>query len=355
MNAPYRLKSLVRSLRTDRNQLLGMMEHSPTMIAVLRGPDHVLEAANRRFRGLVQGRDLLGLTFREAFPTLADGPHHAALDAVFGEGERREVRRAPWWVAFTPDGRHAWFDYVYMPLHNAVGEVEGVGVMAMDVTDARPARPPAADERGVLADAPVEPQPDRRPEDDLVASLSHDLRTAAHVVMGYASLLNLDGGELQGKLLGASRVLAGLVNDVLDLERLRSGALALERRPLSFTALMGEAIADLAGAALAKGHQVVADLPAELPPLVADPPRLLRAVTHALDRAIEITPAGGQIRVAAHVEGACLVCEIAGGGLALPDAQGLRVARALVEAQGGSLEVPPGAGATCRLRIPLAG
>jgi signal transduction histidine kinase len=155
--------------------------------------------------------------------------------------------------------------------------------------------------------------------------------------------------------LGATRVLASLVNDVLDLERLRSGTLALERRSLSFTALMDRAIADLAAAARAKGHRVTTDLPATLPPLVADGSRLLRAVTYALDRTIEVTPSGGAIHVKAEVVGPSLVCEIAGEGMALPEVQSLRLARALVEAQGGRLEVPAGASATCRLTFPLAG
>jgi signal transduction histidine kinase len=352
--APNRLKDLVRSLRTDRNQLLAMMEHTPTMVAILRGPDHVVETANKRFRELCPGRDLAGLPFREAFPTLADGPHHAALDAVFGGGEPLEARNAPWWVAERPDGRFASFDYVYVPLQLTSGEVEGVGVMAMDASTARPARPPAPLERDVLAGAPVPGQPAPRPADELLSSLAFDLRTATHVVMGYASILKQDGGEVQAKLLGATRVLGQLVNDVLDLEQLRSGTRGLDRRLLSFTALMDAALAELAGAASAKGHSVVAELPDGLPPLLADEPRLLRALTHALERTIEVTPPGGEIRVAVRQEPAELVCEIRGGGLALPEAQGLRVARALLEAHGGRLEVPVGAGATCRLHIPLA-
>ncbi|MDB5098430.1 MAG: rpfC [Cyanobacteria bacterium RYN_339] len=355
MTFPPRLNALVRTMRTDRAQLLEMLERSPGLTLILRGPDHVLDAANQRFRAAIQGRDPRGLTFREAFPSLADGPHHARLDAVFGGGEPFEGRHEPWWVAQHPDGSHASFDYVYVPLRAAGGEVEGVGVMAVDASECLPARPPAPHERDLLAGAPVPAQPGLRQADDLFASLSYDLRTAAHVVLGYASVLGQDGGEVPTKLKGAARVLASLVNDVLDLEKLRSGVLALERRSLSFTELMDTAIADLAAAARAKGHRVVADLPASLPPLVADAPRLLRAMTHALDRTIEITPLGGEIHVQARVEGPHLVCEIAGGGLAFPDAQGLRMARALVEVQGGTLEVLPGASATCRLSFPLAG
>ena len=87
---------LVKARARDLEQrhaarMASLFSHAPVAIALLRGPDHVFELANRLYRDLVGGRDVVGQPIREALPELEDQGIYDLLDAVRSIG--RAVRR----------------------------------------------------------------------------------------------------------------------------------------------------------------------------------------------------------------------------------------------------------------------
>ena len=61
--------------------------HAPVGVAILRGPEHIYDFANERYRELVGGRPLLGKSIREALPELDGQGIYELLDRVFETGQ----------------------------------------------------------------------------------------------------------------------------------------------------------------------------------------------------------------------------------------------------------------------------
>jgi PAS domain S-box-containing protein len=114
-----------------------VFEQAPGFIAILHGPTHVFEFANRAFARVVGGRPLLGRTVREAFPDLAGQGYHEHLDRVYATGERYVAFDVPVRLQATPgapvDERH--LDFIYEPVLDEAGAVTGIFIEGHDVSE----------------------------------------------------------------------------------------------------------------------------------------------------------------------------------------------------------------------------
>ena len=119
-----------------------LFEKAPGFIAVLRGPDHVFEFANRSYTRLVGSRELLGRPVRAAFPELEDQGWFQVLDRVFATGERFEATHVP--VRFERPGDdqvdQRFLDFIYEPILDEAGQVTGIFVEGHDVSQAHRAQ-----------------------------------------------------------------------------------------------------------------------------------------------------------------------------------------------------------------------
>jgi len=115
--------------------ILAALEHSPGFVCLLRGPQHVFEYANANYLRLVDGRSLLGLPVRVALPEIAGQGYFEILDRVYRTGEGFVGKEVPAELA-SPSGVEArYVDFAYTPLRDARGEVDGILVHGVDVTD----------------------------------------------------------------------------------------------------------------------------------------------------------------------------------------------------------------------------
>jgi DNA-binding CsgD family transcriptional regulator len=116
-----------------------LFSEAPVMIAMLRGPAHTIEIANEAFRRSCADRDFLGRPFREVFPETSS-EMLAIYDEVFASGVPQIKHEIP--ARFLHDGRAelGWGSFAFQPLRGDDGEVDGVMVFSLDVTDAVRAR-----------------------------------------------------------------------------------------------------------------------------------------------------------------------------------------------------------------------
>ena len=108
------------------------------MIAVLRRPEHVFEAANPRYLRLVgEGRTIVGRSVREALPELEGQGLIELLDEVFTSGNPFVGLEVPVQLDRLGDGTldEAFFNFSYQPLFASEGEVDGILVHAVEVTE----------------------------------------------------------------------------------------------------------------------------------------------------------------------------------------------------------------------------
>src|SRR5574341_744763 len=113
--------------------------------------------------------------------------------------------------------------------------------------------------------------PDTDLDLDLLSTVSHEMRGPLSTVLGIALTLERAGtslspnetAELLARLVGSARKLEGLLNDLLDLDRLRRGAYLPSREPTNVAELVADMVADIG---IGRDRRVEGDLD----PLVVD-------------------------------------------------------------------------------------
>lgn len=219
----------------------------------------------------------------------------------------------------------------------------------------------------------------------LLSDLAHELRTPLATIEGYVEGVR-DGvvpasAETWAVLEAESNRLRRLVDDLQKVSHAEERQLDLRTRPLPPGALVAAAVRAAGPAYAAKQVQLVPSPDGRLPQLDVDPDRLGEVLANLLDNALRHTPAGGRVEVRAgrHGDDVELVVEDSGEGIApehLPrvferfyrvdsgraraqggSGIGLAIARALVDAHGGTLRAEsdgPGTGARFTVVLPAS-
>lgn len=126
------------ALAAEQQRMRQMMELAPGFVAVTRGPDHVIELANRAFYDFVGYRDnILGEPARDSLPELSAQGFIELLDQVYATGEPFVGRAVG--VSFQPspdeDPVERYTDFIYQPIFDDDGGVSGIFVQGHDVSE----------------------------------------------------------------------------------------------------------------------------------------------------------------------------------------------------------------------------
>ena len=143
---------------------------------------------------------------------------------------------------------------------------------------------------------------------DLLANVSHDLRTPLTSVQGFAgalvdgTLAGPEGAREAGRIIGEeAERMRRLVEDLLYLGRIESGELALERETIDLADLARSTLSRFSFRAQETGTTFTVDAP-EPVTLAGDPHRLAQVLDNLLDNAFKYTPRRGRVEVSAHSE-----------------------------------------------------
>jgi signal transduction histidine kinase/CheY-like chemotaxis protein len=225
-------------------------------------------------------------------------------------------------------------------------------------------------------------------KDQFLATLSHELRTPLTAILGWTRMLR--SGRLDATAQTTAletierntRLQTQLIEDLLDVSRIISGKLQLDRQPVELAGVVEAAVQSLKSVADAKGVGLRLAIGASDDLVEGDPQRLQQVVLNLLSNAIKFTPPAGSIEVRLERDGerARLVVSDTGLGIA-PDVLphvfdpfrqadgthtkqhgglglGLAIVRHLVALHGGVARAEsegPGHGATFTVELPLAG
>lgn len=141
-----------------------------------------------------------------------------------------------------------------------------------------------------------------------LAVMSHELRTPLNAVIGFSEMMlrEIYGPLGDRRYVGFAETIAssgqhllGLIDDVLDFSGLDAGRLQLHEDEVDVAALLAGSVRMLERQAETAGVRVVADLPADLPAVLADPRRLRQVALNLVSNAIKFTPTGGTVTVSA--------------------------------------------------------
>lgn len=149
-----------------------------------------------------------------------------------------------------------------------------------------------------------------RLKDEFLAIMSHELRNPLNVILGYAELL-LRSEEIRGsaplrRMADAVKrnavAQSKLIRDLLDLSRLRSGKLELNRETVSPVVSIHNAIETVRLEAADKNIQIDVEAPEDAVFVKADPVRLEQVIWNLLNNAVKFTPRDGRIVVRLTIE-----------------------------------------------------
>jgi two-component system sensor histidine kinase KdpD len=218
----------------------------------------------------------------------------------------------------------------------------------------------------------------------LLSSVSHDLRTPLAVIAGASSILLEQAAdqkpearrELLQTILDESHRLGRLVDNLLDMTRLTSGTVVLNKQWHVLEEIVGSALARLRRQL--EDHSVRVDLPGNLPLLFLDGVLMEQVFFNLLENAGRYTPAGSHIEITARVEDKRVKIRVADNGPGLPPGTearvfekffrgsistgderrgaglGLAICQAIIEAHGGRISARnrPGGGAEFAISLP---
>lgn len=147
-----------------------------------------------------------------------------------------------------------------------------------------------------------EAQEANRAKDDFLATVSHELRTPMTAIVGWAKLLRTmhDPAILEEGVAAIERsatAQAQLIDDILDMARIRVGKLRMRFEETNLTEVVDRAIETIRFTAEAKSIELRADLPRSDVSVQADAQRLQQVVWNLLSNAIKFTPNGGRVSV----------------------------------------------------------
>jgi two-component system cell cycle sensor histidine kinase PleC len=241
-----------------------------------------------------------------------------------------------------------------------------------------------------LRAAAVESALASRAKSAFLATMTHELRTPLNAIIGFSELLQQQDKiaipqeqavDYAGHIARAGHNLLGIVSDVLDVSRIESGAMKLDRVSVPLGEVVHAAVEVVEPQIAAKGQTLEVKIAPGLSDIEIDHVRIRKAIVNLLTNANKFTPEGGRIVVVATSESVRdLTVAVADTGIGMtpeqiqqalkPFAQvqsaynrhqegtglGLTITKALVELHGGRLVISstPDVGTMVAFTLPLA-
>ncbi len=280
-----------------------------------------------------------------------------------------------------PDGQRRWFSVSGRPVLDADGGFHGYRGSGRDVTAAKRAE-------AELIEARDAAQAADEAKSAFLTHMSHELRTPLHAILGFSDTIRRElfgpvghgeYADYADEIHASGRHLLSMVNDLLDLSKVKDGHWPVRDEDVDLAALIESLVRMVSAIAVQDGIIVRAARSTGLPRLRADGRLLKQAVLNLLSNAIKYSDAGGTVLLTAAVDaGGDCVLRVSDRGIGMPADQvprllqpfeqgesllartrdgtglGLPLAKSFVEMMGGNLKVNSklGAGTTVEIRFP---
>jgi signal transduction histidine kinase len=227
-----------------------------------------------------------------------------------------------------------------------------------------------------------------RLKDDFISTVTHELRTPLTSIRAFSEILNdnprLDEAErtkFLGIIVKESERLTRLINQVLDLAKIESGAAEWHSGEIDMREVLEESATAVSQLFKEKGAELTLELPPKVPGIAADRDRLMQVMLNLLSNAAKFSGrASGRVAVSLVQEGGFLRVDVADNGVGISAADqevifekfrqagdvltgkpqgsglGLHISRRIIEHFGGRMWVTsrPGEGSCFSFTFPLA-
>jgi PAS domain S-box-containing protein len=363
----------------QKRLLYSLFMQAPTLIAVLRGPDHVVELANPPVCE-IWGRteeELLNRPLLDVLPELHDQVFPSLLSEVYKTGVPY-VGNETAAILARKQGPPAtvYFNFVYSPFRNADGAIAGIFVIASDVTEQVLARNQLNELREAAESA-------NRAKDEFLAMLGHELRNPLSPILTALQLMKLRGSDASERertvIERQVNHLTRLVDDLLDVSRIARGKVELKEEIVEIAEIVAKAIEIASPLLEQRTHTLNVQVHRKGLTVRGDATRLSQVISNLLTNAAKYTAPGGHITIRTEEAGGEAVVRVRDTGMgiapevlprvfdlfvqerqAIDRSQGglglgLTIVRNLVERHGGKVSAHsqgPGKGSEFVVRLP---
>lgn len=305
--------------------------------------------------------DLIGKNIWEEFPSLLGTRYEESYRKAMRERvvERFEEFHEP---------RGIWYEVNVYPARDG-----GIAIYSRDVTERKETE--LKFQRAIQA------------RDEVLSTVSHDLRNPIVAIelntgLVLRRLSNDESLDYVRKALGAVRSstqrMNSLINDLLEISRIDSGVLELQRASVSVRQILEDAVELIEGLAAQKSIHLETDFSCGHVEVDCDSNRIHQVFSNLLGNAIRYTAEGGVIAMRCQLKGELAEFEIQDTGIGIAEAQlphvfdrfwqakhqkrggaglGLAIAKGIIEAHGGQISVRStlGQGTTFSFTVPQVG
>src|SRR6266849_6890313 len=175
----------------------------------------------------------------------------------------------------------------------------------------------------VLEERIVELELASKHKNDLLTSMSHELRIPLNAIIGFSEIMldhDLPDDQRQmylAQIQHGGQHLLGLVNDILDLAKVEAGHMELNVERVPLRQLIVGCVEVMRGMADPKRLTLISHCQPADAVVTADPVRLKQILYNLLSNAVKFTPPGGQITVRARVDSAEAVIAVRDNGIGI--------------------------------------
>lgn len=156
-----------------------------------------------------------------------------------------------------------------------------------------------------------------RMKNDFVSHVSHELKTPLASITAYAEML-VDGEadddetrkQFYSVIQNQATRLNRLIEDILNISRIESGLIKIEKKPVSLTILIEEQLQMIRNYAEEKNIEVIAQSPIVYDQVYADKDMISQVIVNLLSNAVKYTPGGGMVKIETVVDDIARVAQV---------------------------------------------
>ncbi|KAA0549971.1 response regulator [Bacillus sp. BGMRC 2118] len=185
-----------------------------------------------------------------------------------------------------------------------------------------------------------------RAKSDFLSKISHELRTPLNGILGFAQLLEIDYPNLNDlqydfvkEILKGGRHLLQLINEMLDLSKIETGAIKIDLQAVKLHTILDECIKIMLPAAKAKKVNIYRKFSdCDNVDILADPVRLKQVLLNLFDNAIKYNYENGEVEVSCQLENNEITIHIRDSGIGFSPTEGQKIFEPFYRVEGTTTE-----------------